>query len=123
MTMRSLRLFATLTSAPIAIGLSASPYVLAQVSDAQQRAVNMARMRAEKINGGLSRYRAASCMYNTSRGGGDCLINSDGGFTFMIPGGEPGWQEAGKPPSVETEIKISPDGREVMSEIYNGSPR
>ena len=80
MTMRSLRLFATLTSAPIAIGLSASPYVLAQVSDAQQRAVNVARMRAEKINGGLSRYRAASCMYNTSRGGGDCLINSDGGF-------------------------------------------
>lgn len=121
--MRSLRLFATLTSAPVAIGLSASPYVLAQVSDAQQRAVNVARMRAEKINGGLSRYRAASCMYNTSSGGSDCLINSDGGFTFKIPGGVPGWQETGQPPTVETEIKISSDGREVMSEIYNGSPR
>ena len=33
----------------------------AQVTDAQQRAVNVARMRAEAINGGLSQYRAARC--------------------------------------------------------------
>ena len=123
MTMRSLRLFLTLTSAPIAIGMAGSQDALAQVSDAQQRAVNVARMRAEKINGGLSQYRAASCMYNTSAGGGECLVNSADGFTFMIPGGEPGWQEAGQSPTVETEIRISPDGREVLSEIYNGLPR
>ena len=123
MTMRSLRLFLTLTSAPMAIGLSSAPYAIAQVSDAQQRAVNVARMRAEKINGGLGQYRAASCMYDTSSGGGDCLVNSSGGFTFMIPGGKPGWQETGQAPTVETEIQISMDGREVLSEIYNGSPR
>ena len=38
-------------------------------------------------------------------------------------GGAPGWQEAGEPASVETELKISPDGRQVEAEIYNGSPR
>ena len=37
----------------------------AQVTDSQQRAVNVARMRAEAINGGLSHYRAARCMYRT----------------------------------------------------------
>ena len=95
----------------------------AQVSDAQQRAVNVARMRAETMNGGLSRYRAARCMYRTSSGGGDCLVGTDDGYTFRFDGGAPGWQEAGEPASVETELKISPDGREVEAEIYNGSPR
>ena len=95
----------------------------AQVTDSQQRAVNVARMRAESINGGLSRYRAARCMYRTSAGGGDCLVSTDDGYTFRFDGGAPGWQEAGEPASVETELKISPDGRQVEAEIYNGSPR
>ena len=38
-------------------------------------------MRAEAINGGLSRYRAARCMYRTSAGGGDCLVSTDDGYT------------------------------------------
>ena len=34
-----------------------------------------------------------------------------------------GWQVTGEPASVETELKISLDGRQVEAEIYNGSPR
>ena len=79
-------------------------------------------MRAEAINGGLSRYRAARCKYSTSSGGGDCLVSTDDGYTFRFDGGAPGWQEAGEPASVETELKISFDGREVEAEIYNGPP-
>ena len=90
---------------------------------AQTKAANLARMRAEAINGGLSQYRAARCMYRTSSGGGDCLVSTDGGYTFRFDGGAPGWQEAGEPASVETELQISPDGRQVEAEIYNGSPR
>ena len=50
-------------------------------------------------------------------------MSTDGGYTFLFDGGAPGWQEAGEPASVETELKISPDGRQVEAEIYNGSPR
>ena len=105
------------------ISLVTGQQARAQVTDAQQRAVNVARMRAEAINGGLSRYRAARCMYSTSSGGGDCLVSTNDGYTFRFDGGAPGWQEAGEPASVETELKISPDGRQVEAEIYNGSPR
>lgn len=123
MTTRHLPLLLALAGTPLAISLTPPLPAMAQVSDAQQRAVNVARMRAERMNGGLSNYRAAKCMYNTSAGGGVCLVSSDGGFTFVIPGGSPGWQEMDQTPTVETELKISDDGRTVLAEIYNGSPR
>ena len=123
MTMRHLPLLLALAGPPLAIGLNSSLPALAQVSDAQQRAVNVARMRAERMNGGLSNYRAAKCMYNTSAGGGECLVSVDGGYTFVIPGGSPGWQEMDQSPTVETELIISTDGRTVLAEIYNGTPR
>lgn len=86
------------------------------------RATNVARMRAEKINGGLGVYRPAACMYD--RGGGSCLIASnEQGFTFRFLGGSPGWQQLEQPASVETEIAISSDGREVLEVVYNGAPR
>jgi hypothetical protein len=86
------------------------------------RATNTARMRSEALNGGLRVYRTASCMYQQS--GGECLIqrNSEG-YLFRFLGGEPGWQQLGKAPSMETEILIGPDGKSVTKLLYNGPPR
>ena len=123
MTTRHLPLLLALAGTSLAISVTAPVPALAQVSDAQQRAVNVARMRAERMNGGLGNYRAARCMYNTSAGGGVCLVNSEGGFTFVFPGGSPGWQEMDQNPTVETELRISDDGRTVLEEVYNGIPR
>ena len=100
-----------------------SPAFAQKVSKENVRAINTARMRAESINGGLNNYRAAKCMYATGNGGGDCLKNASDGFLFVFDGGSPGWQEAGSPPTVETEILVSPDGNSVVDVVYNGSPR
>lgn len=86
------------------------------------RAANVARMQAERLNGGLGVYRTQSCMH--SNRGADCLIRRDGeGFLFRFLGGPPGWQQLGLPATVETEILISPDGTRVEQVIYNGPPR
>jgi hypothetical protein len=107
--------------------ITASFNVIARAQDTSAqygplRATNTARMRAETINGGLSQYRTASCMY--AQGGGECLVfRSENGFTFRFFGGPPGWQQLGKPPTIETEIQISPDGRQVLQVVYNGPIR
>lgn len=86
------------------------------------RATNTARMRAESLNGGLRVYRTASCMHQQS--GGECLIRKDsGGYLFRFLGGEPGWQQLRRAPSLETEILIGPDGKTVLEVLYNGPPR
>lgn len=86
------------------------------------RAANVARMKAESLNGGLGVYRTAPCMHE--QGGGECLVQTTGkGFLFRFFGGEPGWQPLGLPPKVETEILVAPDGRSVREVIYNGPPR
>jgi hypothetical protein len=86
------------------------------------RAVNLARMRAESINGGLIVYRAQRCMFEDN--GGPCLISRDAnGLLFRFLGGPPGWQEQNQPATLETEILISPDGRQVLNVVYNGKPR
>jgi hypothetical protein len=86
------------------------------------RATNTARMRAEALNGGLRVYRTSSCMYQQS--GGECLIkNNSDGYLFRFLGGEPGWQQLGKPPTLETEILIARDGKTVARLLYNGPPR
>ena len=86
------------------------------------RAANVARMYAERLNGGLGIYRTQACMH--SNRGDDCLIRRDGeGFLFRFLGGPPGWQQLGLPATVETEILISADGTRVERVIYNGSPR
>jgi hypothetical protein len=86
------------------------------------RAANTARMRAEQLNGGLAVYRAAGCMFE--RSGGSCLIRSSPeGFLFRFLGGPPGWQQLGLSANRETEILISPDGRQVLAVPYNGPPR
>jgi len=110
----------------LAGGLIATTPVLAQsaVPYSAVRAINLARNTAIQLNGGLSVYRPAQCMFETARAGNPCLIaNNSNGYTFRFQGGGPGWQALNQSPSRETEIQISPDGRTVTKVIYNGSPR
>ena len=88
----------------------------------EQRAANLARNVAVRLNGGLGRYRPADCMF--SQGGGSCRIRSDArGYTFRFNGGSPGWQQLNQPPTLETQIRIAVDGRSVLGIDYNGAPR
>ena len=90
---------------------------------AQPKAANLARMRAESLNGGLGQYRAASCMYET--GAGSCLESiSDDGFLFRFQGGAPGWQQQTPPnPTIETSVLVSRDGDRILEVSYNGAIR
>jgi hypothetical protein len=57
------------------------------------RAINMARTRAVKINGGLQAYRPAGCMFATADPDNPCLISNDiDGFIFRFLGAPPSWQ-------------------------------
>ena len=106
----------------LALGLPLSPPVLAQVSHSQIRAANLARMEAEQLNGGLTRYFPANCMY--AQGGGNCLVQSDSnGYLFQFLGGPPGWETNKQAATLQTRILISPDGRTVKNVVYNGAPQ
>ncbi|MEB3266503.1 MAG: hypothetical protein VKN13_07810 [Cyanobacteriota bacterium] len=86
------------------------------------RAANLARMQAERLNGGLERYRPEACMFE--RGGGACFVEaSERGLLFRFRGGPPGWQQLGLAANRDTEILIAPDGRSVLEVVYNGDPR
>ncbi|MFY8150120.1 MAG: hypothetical protein ACOVNL_13010 [Prochlorococcaceae cyanobacterium] len=113
----------TLPSFLLLSPLALPPAAHAQLmEDSRLRAANLARMEAERLNGGLTVYNTAACMHR--RGGGDCLMRSDdNGYLFTFLGGVPGWQALGKPATVETSILISPDGREVVRVEYDGAPR
>lgn len=87
---------------------------------AQTKAANLARMRAERLNGGLSSYRADRCMY-ALRGEGCLVSNSEAGFVFRFQGGAPGWQQQQPPqPTILTEIRVSADGDRILAVPYNG---
>ncbi|QBE69997.1 hypothetical protein SynWH8101_2423 [Synechococcus sp. WH 8101] len=90
---------------------------------AQPKAANLARMRAEALNGGLSLYRADQCMYET--GAPACLLSkTQRGFLFRFQGGAPGWQQSSPPdPSLETEVLVSPNGDQILAVPYNGPIR
>ena len=95
---------------------------LAQIPPSQVRAANLARMEAERLNGGLSKYFTASCMHRS--GGGDCLIEDNAnGYLFNFLGGAPGWEVNQQPAMVQTKILIGPEGNRVKEVIYNGAPR
>jgi hypothetical protein len=94
----------------------------AQMADSQIRAANLARMQAERLNGGLSRYFTANCMHQ--KGGGSCMVNSGpNGYLFQFLGGPPGWEVQQQAATVQTRILISPDGTQVVNVEYNGAPR
>jgi hypothetical protein len=97
---------------------------LQQQAPARQRALNLARNTVVQLNGGLSQYMPAACMFSSGGSGGSCLVSSTNqGFLFRFNGGAPGWQQLGKPPTISSEILISPDGRTVTQLIYNGPLR
>lgn len=103
-------------------GLSMAPIARAQTSPEQTRAANLARMEAERINGGLSKYFPANCMYQES--GQGCLIKTnENGYLFKFLGGIPGWETNKIQATVQTEILVAPDGKAVKSVIYNGAVR
>ncbi len=92
-------------------------------SQGLQRGLNLARDTAIRLNGGLSFYRPASCMY-AGISENPCLLSREGkGFVFRFSGGSPGWEQLQLPATVETEILVSRDGRTVLEVIYNGTPR
>ena len=81
---------------------------------AARRALNLARGAAIQRNGGLRIYRPGSCMY-ASASKNPCLIHAGPeGFEFKIPGGTPGWEQAGDPPALTTRILVAADGRELL---------
>ena len=91
-------------------------------SQAQLRAANLARMEAERLNGGLNHYVASQCMHQ--RAGASCLLQAnDAGFLFRFPGGTPGWEANRRAATVESQILISADGKRIEKVIYNGVPR
>jgi hypothetical protein len=88
------------------------------------RAINFARTYAVELNGGLQAYRPAPCMFATATTDNPCLVNrSPEGFLFRFLGGPPAWVERQQPASLETEVLISPDGRNLVKLIFNGPPR
>jgi hypothetical protein len=94
----------------------------AEVPKSQERAANLARMKAETLNGGLTKYRTAACMHQL--GGGTCMVRaSTDGYRFQFLGGTPGWETMKRKATVETQIMVSPDGTKVDQVIYNGVPR
>ncbi|MCP9889342.1 hypothetical protein KBY96_15605 [Cyanobium sp. ATX 6A2] len=104
-------------------GISGAP-ARAQVTFSAVRALNLARNQAVQQNGGLSLYRPAQCMFQTADAGNECLLSMDeDGFVFRFLGGIPGWEQFQMPASVETEVRISADGRTVEEVLYNGPPR
>ena len=112
----ALPLLSTLTAfAPLALRA-------AEVPRTQEKAANVARMKAEALNGGLTKYRTAACMHQL--GGGSCMVRaSSDGYRFQFLGGTPGWVAMNRKPTVETQIMVSPDGTKVEKVIYNGVPR
>ena len=114
-------------SALIGLPLGRPQAALAQESPvpfSAVRALNLARNTAIQRNGGLGVYRPAQCMYETASAGNKCLISTTSeGYQFRFLGGTPGWQQLNLPPTVETEIQISGDGRTVLAVAYNGAPR
>ncbi len=106
-------------------GLAVLPDARAQgIPFNEVRALNLARNAAVIRNGGLTVYTPANCMFTTSAASNPCLVGSDAeGFVYRFLGGPPGWQTMGLPATTETEIRIAPDGRQVVAILYNGPPR
>jgi hypothetical protein len=97
---------------------------LQQEAAARQRAINLARNTAVRLNGGLGLYVPAACMFASGSRSSACLVEqSSRGFRFRFSGGPPGWEQQGQAATVSTDLWISPDGRRVGEVVYNGPLR
>jgi hypothetical protein len=81
------------------------------------RAKNLARMAAERANGGLGVYQADSTMHGPSEES-PYVQNADGSYTFSFMGGEPGFTA----PSVESVVTVDPSTWNINMD-YNGPIR
>ncbi|MFZ4805309.1 MAG: hypothetical protein ACOYLI_11700 [Synechococcus lacustris] len=102
------------------LALLGSQPLLAQptIDPAGQRAANLARNTGIQLNGGLTKYRPAACMFVI--GGGKCLVKTDAkGFLFRFEGGGPAWQDLKQPATTLTEVLIDPSGRQVVGTPIN----
>ena len=100
----------------------AAPTAQAQTpyTHAQTKAANLARMRAEKLNGGLRLYRADRCMSSPAVWTASSLPRE----RLQVERRVPGWQQQSPPdPTLETEVLISIDGDEILDVPYNGPLR
>lgn len=82
----------------------------------QQRAKNLARQTAERINGGLRVYRAEASMHGPASQA-PCVDNGDS-WTFTFLGGRPGWKTA----SVESVVTVYKATSRIRVD-YNGGVR
>lgn len=81
-----------------------------------QRAKNLARQTAERINGGLTVYRAEASMHGPADQA-PCVDNGDS-WTFTFLGGAPGWRTA----SVESIVTVYKVTNRIRVD-YNGAVR
>jgi hypothetical protein len=80
------------------------------------RAKNLARMAAERANGGLSEYRAESSMHGPASQS-SYVDNGNGTWTFTFKGYRPGSSDL----SIESAVTVSRDGNVTVD--YNGPIR
>lgn len=80
------------------------------------RAKNLARMAAERANGGLGYYRAESAMHGPASGT-SYVANSDGSWTFTFRGSRPNSTAF----TVESDVTVTRDGLTTVD--YNGPLR
>ncbi|KGF73164.1 hypothetical protein DO97_02300 [Neosynechococcus sphagnicola sy1] len=92
---------------------SSSTNLLAE-AQSRSRAKNVARQTAEKINGGLEKYRADASVFVP----GAAAIDQGDHWIFNILGGPPG----ATTPSIESEIRID-KADFTVTVLYNGPLR
>jgi hypothetical protein len=94
---------------------SASAFSPTNPTEGMFKARNLARAAAERVNGGVERYRADASMYGGK--GRQMMLDSGTHWIFTVYGGIPG-----QPASRETMVRISKTNYEIAV-VYNGPIR